>query len=212
MVGSTLSTIGQQMQSTAVGWEVALRSGTHAALALSLVGLVGAAPVILLALPAGHLADSVDRKCLTIAALLMAALCSLGLAGLSLLHGPLILMYVVLLLAATFSAIGGPARSSLVPQIVPIELYSNATTWGSTCFQVAAMAGPAVAGGIIAIGSVHLHHQAMPTLPLAYVIDAGCAIAFAVLLMVTRVRPFQRGKEAASLQTLLAGIRFVQHK
>jgi MFS family permease len=119
-------------------------------------------------------------------------------------------MYVALLLAATFSAIGGPARSSLVAQIVPLEMYSNATTWGSTCFQVAAMAGPAVAGGIIAIGSMHFHHHRMPTLPLAYIIDAISGIAFAVLLMVTRVRPFQRVKETASLKTLLAGIRFVR--
>ena len=210
MTGSTLSVIGQQMQAAAVGWEVALRSGNHAALALSMVGLVGAAPVILLALPAGHLADSVDRKRLTIASLVMSAICSLGLAALSLLHGPLILMYLVLLLAASFLAIGWPARSSLVAHIIPLELYTNAATWNSTFFQIAAMSGPAIAGGIIGIEVLRLGHHSMPTLPLAYVIDAGFGFTFALLLLTIEVRPFQRQSESPSLQTLLAGIRFVR--
>jgi MFS family permease len=204
MIGTTLSSLGQQLQSAAVGWEVALRS-SHPAFALSMVGLVGAAPVILLALPAGHLADSLDRKKLTLITLMLTALCSVGLAGLSLSHGPLIFMYLLLLLGATFGAIGGPARSSLLTQIVPLEMYSNATTWGSSGFQIASMVGPALAGGIIAIESIHT----VPTLPLAYLIDAGCGITFAILLLATRVRSSQRRGEAASLQTLLAGIRFV---
>jgi MFS family permease len=209
MTGTVLSSLGQQMQAAAVGWEVAVRS-VHPAFALSMVGLVGAAPVILLALPAGHLADSLDRKKLTIFTLILTALCSVGLAGLSLTHGPLIWMYVLLLLGATSGAIGGPARSSLLSQIVPLEMYSNATTWGSSGFQIASMVGPALAGGIIAIESIHLGLHRFPTLPLAYLIDAGCGITFAFLLLSTQVRSSQRRGEAASLQTLLAGIRFVQ--
>ncbi len=209
VTGSTLSSMGQQMQAAAVGWEVALRSA-RPELALSMVGLVGAAPVILLALPAGHLADSWNRKTLTIVTLLLTAACSVGLAILSYQSGPLILMYLLLLLGATFGAIGGPARSSLLSQVVPLELYSNATTWGSSCFQIAAVSGPALAGGIIAIGSMHLGHHLFATLPLAYLIDAGCGIAFILLLLVTRIRPAEQKREAASVQTLMAGIRFVR--
>ena len=209
-IGTTLSFIGQQMQSTAVGWEVALRSKDHAAFALGMVGLVGAAPVILLALPAGHLADSMDRKRLTVITLILGAICSIGLAALSFLSGPIIWMYLILLLAATFSAIGGPARSSLVTQTVPLELFSNATTWGSTTFQVASMGGPAVAGFIIAIESVHLGHRILPTLPLAYLIDTACGLAFALLLIATQLRSAEpRRSKSPSIKTLLAGIRFV---
>ena len=208
VTGSTLSSMGQQMQAAAVGWEVALRSA-RPELALSMVGLVGAAPVILLALPAGQLADTWNRKILTIVTLLLTAACSVGLAALSYCSGPLILMYLLLLLGATFGAIGGPARSALLAQVVPLELYSNATTWGSSCFQIAAVSGPAIAGGIIAIGSMQLGHHSLPTLPLAYLIDAGCGIAFMLLLLITTVRPAERKNETASLKTLVAGIRFV---
>lgn len=209
MIGTTLSFIGQQMQAAAIGWEVASRS-TRPELGLGMVGLVGAAPVILLALPAGHLADSWNRKNLTIITLILTAACSIGLAVLSYMTGPLILMYLLLLLASTFAAIGGPARSSLLTQIVPVDLYSNATTWGSSCFQIASMGGPALAGAIIGIEAIHLPHRVIPTLPLAYLIDTACGVAFAALLLVTTVRPEQRSNDAPSIQTLLAGIRFVR--
>jgi MFS family permease len=209
IAGVTLSELGQQMRSATIGWEVAIRS-SRPALALSLVGLLGAAPVILLALPAGHLADTVDRKKLTIAALLLGAISSIGLAVVSFLHAPLFLMFAILLLASTIAAIGGPAQSTLRAQIVPIELFSNATTWTSSCFQIASMVGPALAGGIIAIQSVHLRDKILPTLPLAYLFDAVCGLAFVALLSDIRLRPAQLKTETASLKTLLAGIRFVR--
>jgi MFS family permease len=208
-IGTTLSNLGQQMQAAAVGWEVALRSDKPA-LAISMVGLVGALPVILLALPAGHLADSLDRKKLTVITLLIGALCSVGLAALSFCSGPLILMYVVLLLSGTILAVGGPARSSLLTQVVPVSLYSNATTWASSCFQIASMTGPALAGGIIRIQSVNFSSHSFPSLPLAYLLDAACGICFASLLAGVSIRPTIRHGETASLQTLLAGIRFVR--
>jgi len=208
-VGATLSNMGQQMQAAAIGWEVAIRS-RQPALAISMVGLVGALPVILLALPAGHLADSLDRRKLTIATLLLAAICSAGLAVLSYRNAPLLPMYGVLLLSASMLAICGPARSSLLTQIVPMDLFSNAATWSSSCFQIASMAGPAIAGLIISIGTITLGHRSFPTLPLAYVIDAGCGVCFAALLAGVGLRPAVRRGEPASVQTLLAGIHFVQ--
>jgi MFS family permease len=208
-IGSTLSNLGQQMQAAAVGWEVAIRSA-NPPLAISMVGLVGALPVILLALPAGHLADTLDRKKLTIVTLFLAAICSIGLATLSYMEGPLILMYIMLLLSATMLSIGGPARSALLSQIVPLEYYSNAATWGSSCFQIASMVGPALAGWIIAINTLGSGLHIFRTLPLAYLIDAACGVCFAALLMSVHIRPAQHRGESASLQTLLAGIRFVR--
>lgn len=209
IAGVTLGRVGQEFQIAAIGWEIATRSA-RPALALSMVGLVGAAPVILLALPAGHLADSLDRKKLTIVTVLAASLCSVGLAMVSFWQAPLILLYSLLLLGTIASAIGGPAQSSLRAQIVPRELYSNATTWSSSFFQVASMVGPALAGGIIAIETIHVGRMALATLPLAYLVDAACGIALAGLLLVTQVRTLERKSAAANLQTLLAGVQFVR--
>src|SRR4051812_18892750 len=60
LLAGILITIGGQIQSVAVGWELYER--TNSATILGLVGLVQFLPVALLALPAGHAADRVKRK------------------------------------------------------------------------------------------------------------------------------------------------------
>ena len=64
VLGSFLAVFAEQMLGVAVGWELYDRTG--AALALGLVGLVQIVPVLLLALPAGHLADRRNRKWLVV--------------------------------------------------------------------------------------------------------------------------------------------------
>src|SRR4051812_15702508 len=58
--GRLIAIIGQQMLATAVGWELFHR--THSVMNLGLVGLTQVAPMILLTLPAGHVADNHSRK------------------------------------------------------------------------------------------------------------------------------------------------------
>ena len=205
-LGWTLLLFGQQMQTAAVAWEVTVRAGVeHAARSLSLVGLVGAIPVILLALPAGQLADKVNRKWLTVVTAIVSVGCSAALAALSMTAAPLWATYAVLLAGATAWAIGGPARGSLLPGIVPLAAFANATTWSSSCIQLASMGGPAVAGGLIALG-----HTDISNVPLVYWLDAACGVAFALLLVGTTFTQTESGKEPASLSTLLAGIKFVR--
>ena len=55
LINSVAATIGGEMQSVAVGWELYER--TNSKLALAFVGLVQALPVLLMSLPAGHVAD-----------------------------------------------------------------------------------------------------------------------------------------------------------
>src|SRR4051794_5413118 len=119
MLAGTILTIGAQMQSVAVGWELyeRTRSGT----ALGLGGLAQFLPVLLLALPAGHPADRYSRRTLLIAAQSLMLLASTGLATLSSLRGPVPLVYVCLLLVGIAQAISRPARSSFLPQLVPAE-------------------------------------------------------------------------------------------
>ena len=82
-LGWLFSVIGQQVQSVAVQWQVFQRmpSASGGALALGLVGGVQALPVILLALPAGHLADRFDRRKIVMLSMLFSGLFSIGLAG-----------------------------------------------------------------------------------------------------------------------------------
>ena len=82
--GNLVSVIGRLMFIVAVEWEMYAR--THSATALGLVGLVIALPVVLLSLPAGHVADRFPRKRIVLVTQALSAICSLALAFVSWQH------------------------------------------------------------------------------------------------------------------------------
>src|ERR1051325_4706360 len=173
-------------------------------------GGIRALPLILLALPAGHIADRYNRR--TIAALgqLTAALCAIALAFLSIsfsrgrvsAHNATYLMYWIIFFGGVFSTFSRPARASLLPHIVPQAAFTNAVTWSAFIFEFSSVAGPAVAGLIIAYTSpAHV-----------YIIATALYIAFLVFLLVMRYNPraHERPKhERGALHELLAGLKFV---
>ncbi len=102
--GGVLTSVGSTMQNTVVSWEIYEAWLTSypdigAALGLAFIGLAQFLPILLLALPAGQLADRHNRKHLLQFSQGIMILSSLGLATLSLFHGPLPLYYVCLVLA-----------------------------------------------------------------------------------------------------------------
>jgi MFS family permease len=198
LAGSVLASVASQVQSTAVGWELYLR--TESALPLGLVGLAQFLPVFLLALPAGHVADRHDRKRLLIAAQGLLAACSLGLAALSYFQGPVPLVYLCLLLVGISRAFSAPARWALLPQVVPEKALGNAITWNSSGWQLASVAGPWLGGLVIATGG---------RIAWAYLLSALCLLVCVGLLLPIRPRPRQRQHESLSLDSFLAGVRFV---
>ena len=62
-------------------------------------------------------------------------------------------MYAVVLLNAVTLTFGRPARSALLPQLVPEAVFSNAVTWNATVFELSSMLGPALGGLIVAYRS-----------------------------------------------------------
>src|SRR3954464_6395076 len=81
LIGRFIASVGQQMLTVAVGWELYER--TDSALALGLVGLTNVVPMFLFTLPAGHLADNVNRKRIIVAMTLVIGGASVGLAFVS---------------------------------------------------------------------------------------------------------------------------------
>src|SRR5687767_8143832 len=79
--GWVLAQVGTRIQSVAIAWEMYQRTGD--ALALGLVGLAQALPTMLLALPAGYLADRFNRTRVVMLSLVLMTLTSLALAYLS---------------------------------------------------------------------------------------------------------------------------------
>jgi MFS family permease len=198
LLGNMLASIATQTQAVAVGWE--LYQGTDSPAALGFVGLVQFLPVLLLTLPAGHAADRYSRKGIVIAAQVLVALACLGLAVRSQLDGPIRLIYLGVLLVGVGQAFNSPARWSLIPLVVPDELLTAAVTWNSSGWQVASVVGPAL-GGLV-VGELGL--------PAAYVVAGLCALGAATLLVPLRPRPAVRHTGGVTLDSVLAGLRFVR--
>lgn len=169
LFGSLFVQIGTAGQGLAIGWELYQRTGE--AMSLAWVGLMQAIPMLLLTLPAGVLADRVDRRKILFFGLAGATCTSIGLGILSYLQGPIGWMYVLLLLDAAFLRTAWPARAALLPMIVPRDIFENAVKWRTSLGQISGLVGPAVGGFIIAW-----------SVPAAYFVAATSSFIFIGLL------------------------------
>lgn len=198
LIGWFIALIGTRIQSVAIGWEMYERTGE--ALALGLVGLAQALPTMLLALPAGYLADRFHRPRLVMLSLAAMTLTSLALALLSYQHGSVHWMYFFLFLDATAVILGRPARSALLPQLVPSHVFPNAVTWNTSLMQIAGVVGPAL-GGFVIYWSV----------PAAYVVAAASSLVYiAMLARLNLGQGESRAPSGSAVENLLAGIHFVR--
>jgi MFS family permease len=196
--GVVVSNFGLQMQSTAIGWELYER--THSAYALGFVGLIALIPLLALALPAGHIIDTHDRRRILIVSLAIFTVSSIGLAVVSQTRGPLAALYGCVLLTGVARAFHTPARNALLPWLVPADVFANAVTWNSGGWQLASVVGPAVAGALIAArgGAAGV-----------YVCAAICTLTFLILAAAIRQRSTERLAGEMTVSALVAGVRFV---
>ena len=191
-----LATLGMQMLSVAVSWDLWLQ--TRSAIVLGNVGFVQVAPFLLFALFAGHAADRYDRRrvMLVTQALLLAASVLLA-------FGPrsVALIYSCLFLLQMARAFQNPARQAMVPEIVSLDVLSNAIAWQSSTFEISSISGPAVAGILIAaVGSGAV-----------YMVQLACAALSLVGIWLLRYRSTGESKAAPDRRSLLEGIRYVMH-
>jgi MFS family permease len=204
LAGHLVSVLGTQMQTVGVGWQ--LYEETSSPMALGMVGLIQVIPILGLALLAGQIADRFDRRKVLMAATSLAALSSFGLAAVSARGGSILLIYTLLFLNGVARSFQGPARSSLMPQLVPLPIFSNAIRWWVSGFELSAMIGPALGGALIAV---------MKGTTLVY-LGTGLSGLFA-LTMLARLtkRPYVAESSPASetkstnFRTLIAGFGYV---
>jgi MFS family permease len=198
LVGRFVASLGQQMVTVAVGWELYER--THSALALGLVGLTQMVPMILFTLPAGHVADNHDRKRIIVLMNLVVACASLGLTLVSALGAHVFWIYSCLFIAGTARTFLWPASSAFLPQLVSRREFSQAVAWSSGSFQLSSVAGPAVGGALIA-----LTHHAAPV----YAFNTAAALICLTLISLVRWRHTVAAKEKMTAGNLIVGFRFV---
>jgi MFS family permease len=195
-----LWTIGLQIQATALGWQ--MYEITHDAFKFGLVGLMEFLPAAVLALPAGHLADRLDRRRVILVGAggeLAAAAVLVTLAATDRLS-----VLAILALALAFGvarAIATPAARALMPSLMPKEEFAGAIAWSSTSWQVATIAGPGISGLLYAASPAVAYGGA--TLAFA------AAIAAAVRMRgraVTVAPSSSTGGAEGDLAALLAGL------
>jgi MFS family permease len=155
-----LFTFAIQMQSVIVGWQI--YQLTHDALSLGLIGIAEAVPFFCVALFAGHIADIVNRKRIILITSVVYFCCALALFLISTsLHHALAMfgatpIYVIIFLTGIARGFMSPAQTAFMSQLVPRELYGNASTWNSVTWQVAEISGPAAAGLLCGFFSIEL--------------------------------------------------------
>ena len=198
--GWFLMTFAKQIEMVAVGYLV--YDWTKDQLALGWIGLIQALPVLLLAIPGGHLADRVDRRRVVVAMLAINAMVAFGLSASTLyVDRPIGWMYGLLLIGAVAQAVGGPSRTALLPQLVRPRVFSNAVAWSSSVFQVSTITGPAVGGLILVLPNGGVW---------AFATVVACRLLSLAAIANVRCERIERKREAVTVQSLLAGIRFVR--
>src|SRR5438067_6546793 len=126
-LGQIISVTGSQMQLVAINWHIYLL--TSSALALGIVGLFRAGPIILCSLMGGVVADVIDRRRLMMTTQTIMLACSAILALIT--FNGLRRIWPIYLLTAIASAAWAfdtPARQSLMPSLVPAKDFPNAVS------------------------------------------------------------------------------------
>jgi MFS family permease len=156
-------TLGVQIQGTVVGWQV--YDLTRDPLALGLIGLAEALPNISMALFAGHVVDTHDRRRVALVSLVALVGCSIALwilahptpGGRALAQAARLTgIYSVIVVSGVARAFLQPARQALSAELVPRSLFPNAIAWRSGSWQLAAVLGPAIGGGLYVLGGTSL--------------------------------------------------------
>ena len=197
--GSVVSLVGSQFTTVAMAWQI--YELTNSPLQLGLLGLARGAPMLVLLLFGGMLADAVNRRHLMMAAQIAQMCVSASLAVMTLLGGisPLVL-YAASLFLALFSSLEQPARTAIIPNLVPRDDLSNALALSGTQRHVATIVGPSLAGLLLARSGATL----------CYAVDAiSWLVMLAALAMMRPLSQVAGGRGAVSLHALREGVGFV---
>lgn len=196
---STVSTtLGQWMQSTAIGW-LALDLSNRA----SFVGLVAFAagiPFLFVSIPGGLLLDRFDRRKILIICQAIAATCAV-LLSVDVISGFVQTWHLLLFafINGSLQAIMNPAQQAIVPSLVSRERLTNGIALMSAGQNMTRVVGPSVAGAIIGFAGTGA----------AFFCQAIALIVALILLVTTRFPEMTMKRAVTSLGSVFDGARIV---
>jgi len=200
-IATIVSNVGAWMQDVGAGWLMTSLSSSP-----SIVALVEAAdsfPLMLLALPAGALADIVDRRRLLIVIqfYLLIVTATLGILTLLDMMTAWTLLGFVFILGVG-NAVMMPAWSAIVPELVPHDQMPAAVALNSVAINAARAVGPAIAGVLVAAVGVWL----------VFVLNALSYVGVLAVLLRWRREHHKSALPAERFLTAIrVGMRFVMH-
>ncbi len=198
--GRLAGTMANQMVQVAVGWQ--MYDLTHSAWNLGLVGLFQFVPALALALVSGHVADRHDRRHIVSMALVLQLLAALVLWLAT--HEDRIsrdLILGVSLLLGVARSFQMTAQQALTPLLVPQALLARAMAFSSSGMQAAIIGGPALGGFLYGAGA-----------SVVYVVCAVLFVLAAGLVWSARYEHKPAPRAPVTMDTLLAGVRFIRAK
>jgi MFS family permease len=188
-----------EMQSVAVGWQI--YEITHRALDLGYVGLAQFLPGILLFLVSGHVVDKFNRRAILVSCYCGYVLCSTLLLMVALRAGKSVgLIYGILILIGVVRSFNGPVSRAILPQLVPEHHFPSAVAWASSVYQAATILGPALGG----VAYAAFHGPAF-----VYASSAAASTVAALSTMQIKTTPKTRNREPVSVDSMLAGFRYI---
>ncbi|MGE5679271.1 MAG: MFS transporter [Bacillota bacterium] len=199
-----LITFAIQMQSVIIGWQI--YELTRDPLSLGLIGMSEAIPFLGVTLFAGHIADQVDRKSIILLSNLVYFICTIALLAISTLLHPVLAffgvmpIYIIIFITGLARGFLSPAQSAFAAQLVPKELFGNASTWSSVSWQTAEVAGPAIGGlicGFFGYG------------PAYFLVMSFSAIGWMFFFFIKKKPLPERKKHESIRESLSEGLRFV---
>jgi MFS family permease len=200
--GQSVSLLGDGIFLVAIAWQV--YDLWNKPTALSIVGVIETAPLVLLVAIGGVVTDRVERRWVLVWAAVVRGLC-VGAIGLLGAIGVLELwqIFVITIFYGAGMAFQGPASSAIIPDLVRDELLLQANSLSQAMRPIAMMLfGPAIGGFIV-------HTAGAPT---AFIVDAT-TYGFAVLtLLIMHPRPaaIQRDEPASVMTDIKDAWRFVR--
>lgn len=196
-IGNTISWTGQGMTTLAISLHVYELTGSS--FSVGLVGLFTLVPLVAFGLYGGAVADAVDRRLLgLVSAVGLAALSAVLAAGAVAGFHRVWFLYAVVALQAVCGAVNSPARSAMIPRLLPKEQLPAANALSSMTTTSGSLIGPMLGGLVVGAWGYEA----------AYLIDA---VAFGAALYAMWRLPAMppHRTEGAKRPSVLDGLRFL---
>jgi MFS family permease len=196
---SLLNSLAIQIRNVSTLYQVYQLSGS--AFKLGLTGFLEALPFIVFGLFAGALADAFDRKKMLMATVWLQIFPSFIL-GLLTLAGTIQVWHIYSLgfLGALVEVFNWPARSALIPRLVPHSILMNAITFNTMILQTSFLVGPTLGGFVI-------DHSG---LAVAYFISTVLFVPAGIALFSMRASGKPEGKRRrVNLRSIVEGLEFI---